>query len=39
MAWGGAEEQQEEFLKGNTDAKNWKDEAQQILEKTVCLHS
>jgi hypothetical protein len=37
MAWGGAEEQEEERRKGNREAKNWQDEAQQILEKTVCL--
>jgi hypothetical protein len=36
MAWGGAEEQEEERRKGNRDAKNWQDEAQQLLEKTVC---
>ena len=35
MAWGGAEEQEKEHRKGNTEAKNWKDEAQQILEKMV----
>jgi hypothetical protein len=35
MAWGGAEEQAEERRKGDKDAKNWQDEAQQILEKTV----
>jgi hypothetical protein len=36
MAWGGAEEQEKERRKGNKEAKNWQDEAQQILEKTVC---
>jgi hypothetical protein len=36
MAWGGAKEQEEERRRGNTEAKNWQDEAQQILEKTVC---
>ena len=36
MAWGGVEEQQEERRKGNIEAKNWQDEAQQILEETVC---
>jgi hypothetical protein len=36
MAWGGAEEQDEERRNGNAEAKNWQDEAQQILEKTVC---
>jgi hypothetical protein len=35
LAWGGAEEQEEERQKGNSKAKNWQDEAQQILEKTV----
>jgi hypothetical protein len=36
MAWGGADEQEKERRKGNEDAKNWQDEAQQILEATVC---
>ena len=36
MAWGGAEDQEEERRMGNIEAKNWQDEAQQILEKTVC---
>jgi hypothetical protein len=36
MAWGGAEEQEKERRMGIIDAKNWQDEAQQILEKTVC---
>jgi hypothetical protein len=35
MAWGGAEEQAEEFEVGNMNAKNWQDEAQKILETTV----
>jgi hypothetical protein len=35
MAWGGAEEQEAEYLGGNEDAKNWQDEAQKILEDTV----
>jgi hypothetical protein len=36
MAWGGAEEQEEERRNGNIEAKNWQDEAQKILEETVC---
>jgi hypothetical protein len=36
MAWGGEKEQKEERRKGNKEAKNWQDEAQQILENTVC---
>jgi hypothetical protein len=35
MAWGGGEEQEEEFRKGNMDAKDWQDEARKILENTV----
>ena len=35
MVWGGAEEQAEEILAGNMDAKNWRDEAHKILETTV----
>ena len=37
MAWGGAEEQATEMRAGNLDAKNWKEEALQIFETTVCL--
>ena len=37
MAWGGAEEQEKECRMGIIDAKNWQDEAQQVLEKTVCF--
>jgi hypothetical protein len=37
MVWGGEEEQKEERWKRNKEAKNWQDEAQQILENTVCL--
>ncbi|KAJ3714782.1 hypothetical protein C8R42DRAFT_590961, partial [Lentinula raphanica] len=33
--WGGAEAQQAEILAGNSDAKNWIDEAEKIVEKTV----
>lgn len=36
-AWGGEKEQLEEILDGNIDAKNWQDEAQQIVERTVSL--
>jgi hypothetical protein len=35
MAWGGREEQEEEYRKGNMDAKDWQDEARKILEHTV----
>ncbi|KAJ3965333.1 hypothetical protein EV361DRAFT_810877, partial [Lentinula raphanica] len=33
--WGDAEAQQAEILAGNSDAKNWIDEAEKIVEKTV----
>ena len=36
MAWGGETEQAEEIQQGNLEAKNWQDEALQILEKVVC---
>lgn len=32
MAWGGAEEQAEEIAAGNRHAKNWYDEALQVVE-------
>jgi hypothetical protein len=35
LAWGGAKEQEAEIEAGNYEAKNWQDEARQILEKTV----
>jgi hypothetical protein len=35
LAWGGPEEQTEERRKGNPHAKDWQDEAKQIVEKTV----
>jgi hypothetical protein len=35
LAWGGAKEQEAEYEAGNFKAKNWQDEAQKILEKTV----
>lgn len=35
LTWGGAEEQKKEFDAGNHDAKNWKDEARKVIEKTV----
>ncbi|KAF8068687.1 hypothetical protein FPV67DRAFT_1394377, partial [Lyophyllum atratum] len=35
MAWGGAEEQRAEIRKGNLDAKDWVDEARQIVEATM----
>jgi hypothetical protein len=39
LAWGGAKEQEEERKAGNPFAKNWQDEAQQILENTVRVSS
>lgn len=36
LLWGGAEEQAAEFDAGNFAAKNWQDEAEKIVEKTVC---
>jgi len=35
LAWGGAEEQAAECQMGNQLEKNWQDEAQKILERTV----
>lgn len=35
IAWGGPEEQAEEIAAGNIDAKDWQDEAKQIVENTV----
>jgi hypothetical protein len=35
MAWGGAEEQAAEIAAGNTNAKNWQDEARKVVEQTV----
>jgi hypothetical protein len=35
LAWGGEEEQEEERLARNPNAKNWQDEAHQILEQAV----
>jgi hypothetical protein len=37
MAWGGPEEQAEERANGNAAAKDWHDEALQIVERTVSL--
>jgi hypothetical protein len=36
LAWEGAEEQEEECQMENQHMKNWQDEAQKILENTVC---
>ena len=33
--WGGREEQEEEQSKGNQDAKNWQEEAREVIENTV----
>lgn len=35
MAWGGAEEQAKEIAEGNRNAKNWHDEALQVIESTM----
>jgi hypothetical protein len=35
LAWGGAEEQEEDRIAGNPDTKNWQDEAQKTLERTM----
>ena len=38
LAWGGKEEQTQECVAGNWNAKNWQDEACQILEQAVGIH-
>jgi len=35
MSWGGEEEQAAEIKAGNPKAKNWHDEATQLVERTV----
>lgn len=35
MSWGGPEEQAAEIAAGNLEAKDWQDEARQIVENTV----
>ena len=35
IQWGGPEEKAAEIAAGNLDAKDWQDEARQIVEKTV----
>jgi hypothetical protein len=35
LAWGGPEEQAAEIAAGNRNAKDWQDEAKQIVERTV----
>jgi hypothetical protein len=35
MMWGGEEEQAAECAKGNTNTKNWQDEALKIVEQVV----
>ena len=37
LTWGGPEEQAAEIAAGNLDAKDWQDEARQIVERTVSL--
>ena len=36
LKWGGAKEQAEEIDVGNPNAKNWHEEAMNVLEATVC---
>jgi hypothetical protein len=36
MSWGGEKEQATEIKAGNPKAKNWHDEARQLIERTVC---
>jgi hypothetical protein len=39
LAWGGPDEQAAEIAAGNCEARDWQDEAKQIVEKTVsCIH-
>jgi hypothetical protein len=39
LAWGGPEEQAAEIAAGNRNAKDWQDEAKQIVERTVgCIY-
>jgi hypothetical protein len=35
LNWGGLEEQEAELAKGNLHAKNWQDEARNVLEDLV----
>jgi hypothetical protein len=35
LVWGGPEEQAAEIAAGNCNAKDWQDEAKQIVERTV----
>lgn len=35
MAWGGAEEEKKEHEAGNLDAKDWHDEALQVIQRTM----
>jgi len=35
MSWGGEEEQDAAIAAGNPHAKNWHDEARQLVERTV----
>ena len=37
MMWGGAEEQAKERASGNSNAKNWQDEARKIIETHVSI--
>ncbi|KAF8962240.1 hypothetical protein BDZ97DRAFT_1920725 [Flammula alnicola] len=38
LAWGGPEEQAAEIAAGNADAKDWQDEAKQIIENTMAQY-
>jgi hypothetical protein len=37
MSWGGPEEQHLERQNGNSNAKNWQDEARKVVERTVSV--
>ena len=37
MTWGGAEKQAKERASGNSNAKNWQDEARKIIETHVSI--
>ncbi|KAF8057822.1 hypothetical protein FPV67DRAFT_1398734, partial [Lyophyllum atratum] len=38
LAWGGEDEQADEIAAGNLNAKDWQDEARQVVEKVVSLY-
>ena len=39
LNWGSVKEQEQERAKGNSNAKNWQDEARKVLEDLVCICS